>query len=336
VNTTGMDSLKESIDQTNHCISQMQDCVSDNKSAIDTLRKDLGRTDNRVRRLYVAVEQLGVPRLRESQKITNVSLDKLGQDLAKTIAIVNSLQGTIEKQLMTDISQLRDELGRTNLKSAKLGMDVEQNKACLLEERDNSRSMHANLEEVRGELQRAGAFADVLDARSANAASTAKDMRQRLDKLHCAVTRLQDDVGNMQNNMVDTRGHVKELGNSMMDVKDNLDRTKAGLATAHGRLDSACGNLDVTRGAVEKIHSHVLNLSEDQDHSRKGICSLMGQLCDLGSTAKDLEDRLHETSSLVLPNLRIESDHTSRKQPAWSYDASGIMSASTRSGSSAA
>lgn len=305
--TDGVQHVRDSLGETNLNVQALQDGARDTNASVDATRKELGRTNSVVQKLQAGLETSneGINSLREGQKMANASLQRLGQDLARTTTLANSLQDALQKRVIIDIGELRDELSKTNLHVNNLRTDQDETKAALAEEKENIRANNLATQGVRDDLNKTNTVVHILETRLADTSGSLKATRQSFEDLNNVVLKMHEEaertkvqVSHALSGMSDVAGHTK-------DVHDHLNQAVLGLSTAETKLDNAVKALDTTRQGLQQTQAEVKSQGDAQDVAKKQLAVLTERLQDVAVTALQVKAGLNETNSLVLPNLDL-------------------------------
>lgn len=314
----GVQGVRDLVEKNSGGVHHLQEKLGNTNSAIEATRRDLARTTAAVQRLQAGLEQSAseISALWEGQKLTNSGLDRCGQEMARTSLLANSLQATVEKKLVGDLAQLRDELSKTNLHANHLRTDIEAAKADLLDDKENIRSASAVTQGLRDEVLKTNTVVHILETRLAGTAKAAKELRSRFGDLNHVVLRLHEDLSQGMSRSSETLSAIRELQGHMKQVKGDLVVTNSSVSSLQGRLDQASDLLGDVRTGLDKTRDQVTALREGMDVSQRQIKTMRNDLGELGGATANLKASLHETNSMVLPNLTLglaESDGRAAK-----------------------
>jgi len=290
-------------------MQSMMDNLSKTASGLEASRKDLGRTNTDVKKLQAAVENSNenIAALREGQKVTNVNLQKLLQDLAQTTDTTHNLRNVIEKRVLQDVEKLRDELSKTNLKVTQLREDGEQQRSLLHNQKEELRATGTNLQNLKDDLAKSNTHIQLMAQRFVEMDKNLKDTKIHLDDTHAAMLRLAEDHDHTTNNVTDCQGNLRKVTNHVKQVQDGLEKTSSDLHATRGQLGNALGVLDNTRQHLEQTKLTVRTLKEAHDVVNAKQNALAGQLEATQMIAHETKKVLNQTNNLVLPNLNMDT-----------------------------
>lgn len=301
--------LKDGSGASNSAIHSLQEGLKQTNGVVDSNRKELARTNGNVQKLQQGLEQANqtVAGLRDAQTMTNNRLEKVANDLGLTTGLATRLQEHIEKKIDKDIQNLRDESAKTNLDLRHLKADEEAVKEGLHEEREKVRENTVKIKNVADDLGHANTKISILEQRLTDTTGNAKATRQNLEDLNIATLKLHEDHENTKANMNELRGSVKKAHSHIKQVHENVDRVGYSLSNTQRKLED---NNDDTSGAqenVEDLRTKLNALKDAQDRANTMIQMLRRDLAEVGATTEKVKAGLKEQSSLLLPNLNLDS-----------------------------
>mmetsp|Transcript_103712 Transcript_103712/g.293150 ORF Transcript_103712/g.293150 Transcript_103712/m.293150 type:complete len:412 (+) Transcript_103712:82-1317(+) len=287
----------------------LQDGLRQTNGQLDAQRKELARTNGSVQKLQQGMDQANsnIAGLRDAQSVANNNTQKLANDLGVTSALAGRLQEAIEKRIDGEIRALNDELAKTNLDLKHLRADGEAVKDVVHEEREKSRDLSAKVKSTIDKLGATDTRANILDQRLADNTANIKATRQNLEDLNVATLKLHEDHENTKGNLNDVRSSVKKCHSHTKQVHESLERLGAAHAAMARRLEDNDGHTDDSRKHVEDLRSKVQALREGQERAGAVLGTLRRELSEVSSTAEKVKAGLKEQSSLLLPNLSLDS-----------------------------
>jgi len=162
------------IKDANDRSQNVQDRVKELSAAVDHNKLELGRANVEAGKFRTELEQASenVANMRETQKVTNVTLQKLTTDLADTTDIANGLKKTLDKQIVPDIQNLDDELGKTNLKMKHFNEELDVQKAAITRQKEDVWSTNEKVQNLRDDLSSSNTHVQLMSQRMAQLAQT--------------------------------------------------------------------------------------------------------------------------------------------------------------------
>mmetsp|Transcript_69260 Transcript_69260/g.202789 ORF Transcript_69260/g.202789 Transcript_69260/m.202789 type:complete len:407 (-) Transcript_69260:26-1246(-) len=301
--------LKDTSGSSNSAIHNLQEGLKNTTSLVDSNRKELARTNGNVQKLQQGLEQTnnGLAALRDAQTVSNNRLEKVANDLAQTTGLAGKLQENIELKLSKDIQTLRDDLAKTNLDLRHLKADEEAVKEGLHEEREKVRDNINKIKNVVDDLGHTNTKVGILEQRLGDTTANAKATRQNLEDLNVATLKLHEDHENTKNNVNDLRSSVKKAHSHVKQVHETADRLGNALAGTNRKLEDNNGDTSAAQQHLEDLRSKVQALKDAQDRANTVIQLLRRDLAEVGATTEKVKAGLKEQSSLLLPNLSLDS-----------------------------
>mmetsp|Transcript_10868 Transcript_10868/g.33976 ORF Transcript_10868/g.33976 Transcript_10868/m.33976 type:complete len:405 (-) Transcript_10868:102-1316(-) len=301
--------LKDNASGANSAVHALQDGLKNTNSIVDAQRKELARTNGNVQKLQQGLEQANgnIAALKDGQTVTNTNLQKVISDLGMTHALATKLQETIERKVDAEIQQLRDDMSRTNLDLKHLRADEEAVKGALYEERERIRETNQKVKGVTDKLAETDTRVGILEQRVADNTGAIKATKQNLEDLNLAALKLHEDHENTKGVVNDLKSSVKKAHSHVKQVHENLDRVATNHAQTARRLDDNNTDTDGARQNLEDLRSKVQALKDGQDRTSAMLQHLRRELTEVGATTEKVKAGLKEQSSLLLPNLSLDS-----------------------------
>eukprot|EP00927_Polykrikos_kofoidii_P050311 TRINITY_DN4421_c0_g1_i1.p1 TRINITY_DN4421_c0_g1~~TRINITY_DN4421_c0_g1_i1.p1 ORF type:complete len:434 (-),score=83.97 TRINITY_DN4421_c0_g1_i1:199-1428(-) len=301
--------LKANKDQLGNNVQQLQDGLANTKTLVDSTRKELGRTNAHVQKLHSGVESANdnIASLRDAQKVTNTQMEKLKQDLLQTNNMAKDCQEAIEKRLDLECAQLRDELSKTNLNLKHLRADHEIVKTGFHEEREALRDANNRSKGIANDLAATNTVVGIIEQRLADTVSGLRTTRQNLEDLNTVTVKLHEDHENTKATAAEVLGGLKKVGSHVKQVHEGLDRTANGLVVTQSKLEETTNIVDVIRNDLSDTKGKANALREGHEMSKNQLLMLRGELAEVGATTAAVKAGLKETSSILLPNINMDS-----------------------------
>lgn len=305
----GVIELRDSSVVTNHAVHALQDGLKSTNNMVEANRKELGRANGGAQKFQSVLEQVNtmVAALRDTQKVTNNGLQKLGQDQVETHTLAVKLQESIERRLDLDIAELKSEVGKTNLDLKHLKADEEADKLCIIQERDKLRESNIKMKSIADDLAETNTLLQIFDQRVQESSGSLKATKQNLEDLNLATLKLHEDHENTKVQVAEVRGSVKKVHTHVKQVHDSLAVTNQGLNVCTGRLEECCQVVDSLRGSVGDTQGKLNALKDGQERTNGIVQHVRRELQEVGATTAAVKAGLKEQSSLLLPNLTMDS-----------------------------
>jgi len=301
--------LREHERKANERFQSMQDEIRAVSQACDNNRNDLGRTSADVTKLRQGLEQAAenIAAMREGQKVNNLALQKLTTDLSTTTDITNNLRHSMEKKIIPDLEQLRDELSKTNLKVRQLSEEGDAQREAIHELKSEVRTSNVSQQRLRDNLDKTNTHVQMLAQRASGLAKTLKEVKQNLEDNVAATQHLSEDQDRLSAAVHDVQGSIWKIETGAAKTQELLDRTQKDLHLTRGQLGSACGILDSTRQGLDQTKAHVRSLRENNEVLSARQVTVAGHLEQTALLASETKRALTHTNNLVLPNLSLEA-----------------------------
>jgi len=296
------------IKEANERSQNMQDRVKELSAAVDHNKFDLGRANVEAGKFRTGLQQAteNVANMRETQKVTNVTIQKLTADLTDTTDIANGLKKTIDKQIVPDIQNLSDELSKTNLKMKHFDAELDIQKAAINIQKEEVSSTNQKLQKLRDDLSSSNTHVQLMNQRMAQLAQTLKQAKKDLEENTATTARLSEDHCHLSGNMHDAKQTQQRMLATVTQLQHGLDRASKDLHSTRGQLGSACSILDSTRQGLEQTKANVRSLREGHDMLSSRQRAVAGQLEQTHHMANETKHVLSSTNNLVLPNLHLD------------------------------
>lgn len=318
--------LGEQLGHTNGALQLLQEGLTGLNAVVDTTRKDLGRTNASVLRQHAALgaSNEAIATLREGRKVESTNLQRVEAELGKTTGLAQSLRESLERRLLPDLAELRDELGKSSLDLQQLRSDGHQTRLLLQEDRDGLRAAAAATQAVRDDLLKTDTVVSLLEQRLATLASDVRANHQCCADLGMATHRLREDLDNTKGHVAACQTGLKGTTAMVKTASQELDRTQKSLAGTQRRFEATVASLDAARQTLENVDSRVRSLGEGIGRSDERLDRLHQELQEVTQLARQVESGLNTTNRLVLPNLQKQAKSGSGGFPVLDETLKGI------------
>lgn len=307
--TDAMLEMRERSNVTTHAIHSLQDGLKSTNGMVDANRKELGRAIGGVQKLQAGLDQTStmIAALRDTHQVTNTNLQKVGQDQVEAYALAVKLQEAVERRIDPDIADLKSDLSRTNLDLKHLKAEEESDRASIVQERDLLRQTNHKVKGISDDLAETNTLMHIVEQRMTDNTTNLKVTRQSIEELKIATLKMNEDHDNTKSHVGELGGSVKKAHGHVKQVHEMLNSTNNGLNVAVGRLEDCCRVVDTLRGVGSEMQSKCSALKDAQDRANGMIQQVRRELSDVGATTMAVKAGLKEQSSLLLPNLTMDS-----------------------------
>lgn len=299
----------------NSCVSNihaLKEKVTSNETRLDTNDKELARSNNNIVNLKQGLHDTnesmgGVRALGEELQVTNANVHKLDKDLANANIQIHKLGETLHRKVDTALQQLRDDLTRTKLDIHQLNEDKRLVKEGLLQEKDNIKQTNERVKALVDQLGATDTKVTNMDRRLGETSGRSKTNQRGLEDLTLETSRLRDEHEHTKKQLGEARVSVTKAHQHVKQVHQSLDTVARGLQHTQKKLDDTCNDTDFSRQSIDDIRSKVRQLENGQDRAVDVIQQLRVQLAETSATTDRVKAGLKEHSSLLLPNLSLDS-----------------------------
>eukprot|EP00929_Paragymnodinium_shiwhaense_P040800 TRINITY_DN21247_c0_g1_i3.p1 TRINITY_DN21247_c0_g1~~TRINITY_DN21247_c0_g1_i3.p1 ORF type:complete len:428 (-),score=107.50 TRINITY_DN21247_c0_g1_i3:254-1462(-) len=299
-------SMKETLASS---LQNLQEDLLGQKTLVDTTRRELGRTNASVQELKggLAASNESINGLRDAHKVTNTTIEKMGQNLLVTHNLAHKCQEAIEKRIDLDLASLRDELSRTQLDLRHLRADEEVLKAGLQDTRESLRQVDVFAKGVAADLAARTTVVNILEDRLTDTVGGLKATKQSLEDLSTVTLTLHEDHQNTKGTVNEVFAGLKKVGVHVKQVHESLVAEAGKVADAQGSLQDCVAGLENSRQQILDLRGKVQACQQGQDMSKNQINSLRNELAEVNSDTQRVKAGLKETSSILLPNINMDS-----------------------------
>jgi len=309
---TAAGDLEKVVNTCTSNIHALQETAKVMQTRLDVNDRELVRTNNNVTKLQKGLHDTndsmgGVRELREELEATNANVHKLGEDLATTDTHVHKLGETFERKVDPAMQQLRDDLTRTKLELQQLNEDELCVKEGLYQERDNVKQANERIRALVDQLGMTNTKMNNMDKRLGDTTGRSKVNLQGIEDLTLDTTRLRDDHEHTKKQLGEARESVSKAHHHLKQVHQSLDTVAITLQNTQKKLDNTYNDTDFSRQNIDDMRSKVRALENGQDRALDVIQQLRIQLAETSATTDRVKAGLKEHSSLLLPNLSLDS-----------------------------
>lgn len=268
-------------------------------------RKELGRTSAAVQRTQQVLDQAGenLLVLREAQKVTNVNVQNVAQDVAHNQESTASVREVIEKKMIFDVEKLRDELSKTNLHVRNLECESEAQKVILQVHREEQRKCQVELQGLRVDLGQTDVRAQLCDQRVAELCRGVRETRQSLEETQKQEVQHWEAQERLAVNVAELNAGLKKAAAQAKMGQDIAERTLQDIQVVSTTVGNITSSGETTRQGLEHAQLAIRCLREGQDRNMVQQNAMITQLDNLRAALLETKRSLSQTNSMVLPNL---------------------------------
>lgn len=305
----GQRTMRGNKDDLFTAVRDLQDDLANTKTVVDSTRKELGRTNSVVQKLQTGLEQSNenIAALRDGHKVTNMNLNKVAVDLNNTTAIATKLQETVERKVEVDLLGLTDELSKTNLDMKHLRADEQALKKGLHEAKEVLRECCQRVKGLSDSVSETNTVLNINEQRLGDTVTGLKNTRQNVEDLTAAHVKLHEEHEMTKANTADLQAGLRKVQNHAATLHEGLDKTSESLAGTQSQLNHHRGVVEKVRFELGETRGRVQVLKEGQEMAKSHIHHLRGELTEVSNTAQRVQAGLKEQSTLLLPNIHLDS-----------------------------
>jgi len=301
--------LKKQSGGANAQLAGLQDGLANANAGLEAQRSELGRVGGHVGKLQEGLDRTTdrTGKLEDAFKVDHQHLLKLEKEVKENEEEMHKLAETLKKKVQEDINELRDDLARKELDIKQMKADQDNLKDAVDNDRENQRLANMKIKEHDDRLNARDTYLKILEDRLGDCAAGLKQKAKDLEDLNTATLKLHEDHENTKNGLGEVNNNVKKVNNHVKTVHGKLEATAQGLNNVAGKLDSNVDDSDDLRKMLAELQARVQSLGEGTGRNGDSIAQLMRELSEVGATAQAVRAGLKEQSSLLLPNITMDS-----------------------------
>jgi len=290
-------------------VQSLQDGLASISVVVEANRKDIARSHSNIHKMQTSLESANdsITELKDKQKITGTTMEKVEHDLNLTSELAHQLKEDINHRIEKELSQIHDEISKTNLDLKHLKIDEESLKDTVRAEREALRDANLFMKGLADQLAEADTHHKILEHRLNETSSRQKATSQNLEDLNTATLRLNEDHEHTKANTADLQSSVKKAHTHVKQMREGLERTAAGLGMAQGKVEEHNMAVEALRQSLDQANCMMATMKEGHDRATSNIQELGQQLAQVGATTQAVKAGLQEQSSLLLPNIHLDS-----------------------------
>jgi len=295
------------LDQGHHALHAL---LSNTITSLDTAKKDLGRTHGDLKKTQ---SQLGdscrdIRSLQEANKVKDLALEKLTQDLSMSTNCTQKIRAAIEKQLCPEIDKLKEHVKKNNHKVQHLEQETGLLRNDVHDVKEECRGTINTVQGLKDRLVHTNSDLQTLNERLGDTNKALKEARSLVDDSHTANDQMAQDQDHTRNQLNELVASTRKVAAQVRQIQESHDRTVLELESTQGQLNTVSGSLGDTRQNLQQVKLNVQSLKDGQDATSAKQAQLLGQLEHTKLLAQETSRGLHQTNNLVLPNLSIGMD----------------------------
>jgi chromosome segregation ATPase len=304
-----LNNLRSKSVQTQDEVHSLKVGLADTNGNLDKVSKELSRVGNATSQLQVSdqetKERLIV--LDEARRMADSRLDVLARDIQTGKDNDKRLQESIERQVNEDLRVLRKELANTNLMLNQINAEHKQTVEYARENRVGLRDARVDIEKAMTEVKKTNTVTNILENRLA---STAKGLQQSWTKcaeLTDGLVKLTECYDKTKARVEDNISLIKEVGTAAKRAQEHSDQVARQAEQNSDQLAAVCKSLDDEGSATEDMRHQINALKQGQATSARKLAAVQQELAEVEKTTSAVRAGLKEQSSLLLPNIHLDS-----------------------------
>eukprot|EP00927_Polykrikos_kofoidii_P034640 TRINITY_DN29351_c0_g1_i1.p1 TRINITY_DN29351_c0_g1~~TRINITY_DN29351_c0_g1_i1.p1 ORF type:complete len:426 (+),score=80.47 TRINITY_DN29351_c0_g1_i1:62-1279(+) len=308
---TGLRSHK---DDHNDVIGDLREDLAGTKTNLETTRQNLSRTNGIVQTLTTGLEKAAedIVQLKNEQKLMRTNFERVDQDLQGNCHLAVQLQEVIEKRLNLDVDKLRADLNRTNLELQRLREDEEGVKVTVSTEREALRQLLVTTKNMTSDMANEKTKAEISDNRLSETIAGLKAAVARIDELASHQTGLHEEHSNTLFSHQELMTLVKKVRAQLKNVDEHSQRVGASLGDTQQRLEFTTESVSELAAKLQAVQGECLNTTQGHAMLKSKVHQLHSDLANVASTTEKVKAGLKETSSILLPNISMDSEVSTR------------------------
>lgn len=248
-----------------------------------------------------------IVQLEEARKMIDTRLDAISGDLAQQREVSKRIQDDIGNRLNEDIRVLHKIGENANLSLEQFTKEQKQIAQMQKDDRECLRDVELRIQSMMNEVKKTNTVTNILENRLA---STAKGVQQNWAKL----ADLSDGHVKLTECYEKTRCRVSECEAQIKNLSDTNKQTNNELEDAFhqierntDKLSQALKLLDEEGSSTEEMRHQLNSLRQSGENATRRITQIAKDLLDVTTSTQQLRAGMKEQSSLLLPNIHMDS-----------------------------
>jgi len=220
-----MAQVRNSLGSTNASVQGLQEAQVVSTNAVDTLKRDVDRTGNKVNKLGVNLESVAdvCNSLKESQKVMKISYQQLKQGLATLTERANHVDKVLESSQAGIHTELREQLQHAMVGIKGLRDDHQCTKSSTQELREGLRSTNGRVQGLGEDINKITTHAGLMEHRLGEACVNLKATRQSLAETNAVALKSHEDHRQTKANLGFTQEGVKKCASHVKQLHEAVD-----------------------------------------------------------------------------------------------------------------
>jgi len=303
-----MAQVRNSLGSTNASVQGLQEAQVVSTNAVDTLKRDVDRTGNKVNKLGVNLESVAdvCNSLKESQKVMKISYQQLKQGLATLTERANHVDKVLESSQAGIHTELREQLQHAMVGIKGLRDDHQCTKSSTQELREGLRSTNGRVQGLGEDINKITTHAGLMEHRLGEACVNLKATRQSLAETNAVALKSHEDHRQTKANLGFTQEGVKKCASHVKQLHEAVDLATTKLNNTQDQVQRTIATVAYSKELIDATVSQVRSLRDDHEMVSAATMSLRAGLQDTAATMQSVQADLREANQLVLPNLRLD------------------------------
>lgn len=277
---------------------------------------NLGKLENQVGRILEAVSRLQVSyenvidqltQLHEGKRMTDTRLDVMSGEMSQERQNSHQLQQVLETKVKDDMRTLGKNMETFHLALEHAKMEQGLLAEAEKQDRDALRQAHVNIELVVSEVKKANTVTNIIENRLACTAKGVQQNWAKIEEIAQHVTTLKEGHTIIKDRVGDAEAFMKQVCDGGQATNEKLEDTIRVMERTSDRLGQVQKMVDEGNMGTEELKLQMNSQRQNQEATSRRLDNMNAELKEVGRTASAVRAGLKEQSSILLPNIHMDS-----------------------------
>jgi len=277
--------------------------------SISKLQSELERNNTSTQNVAseAVVNKGKIEKLEEAKLIIDTQLEFISKDLFQNREDNKRIQDDIAGRLDEDMRALRNNWESSSLSIAQAAEDQRKMTDAHKAERTSLRDAHLSIEGVLNEMKKSNTVASILENRLSSTAKGVQQNWMKLADLSETSVKLNECYEKTRARVVDAEAQIKLLSDSDKQTHLELEEATRQIERTTDRLAQALKLVEEEAITSEDMLQQLNSMRHSGEGQARHIAQLTKEIQDVSESTQQVRAGLKETSSLLLPNIHLDS-----------------------------
>lgn len=304
-----LQNLRNDFIQAHDDVHNLQVGAANTNTNVDRLSKELARVSVVAHQLQMTDQDTKdkINLLEETDRMLDTRMEFIVKDISVAKENNKRLTDTVNREVSEDLRVLRKEIANTNLALNQLCQEHEATALVAKGNIEAVRTANLDIEQVAVDVKKTNTVVNIMENRLATTAKGLSQCWSKCSELSDALVKVTECYDKTKARVIDNEGSIKDLNLSGKSTKEELDQVVRLVKVNTQRITHAEKLLAEESSTTEDMKQQINGLQQSGVNAMDRVTALHREFADLKSTTSAVKAGLKEQSSILLPNIHLDS-----------------------------